>query len=507
MLLAQIAQTAFYFISEHYLIIIISLLIIFLILRSQDNERRGILFALFFLVLIGYLFYWRSLCRNQENIEENTIITYKELTTPQLAILNEKFEIYKKCETNDTLILWKLKGSEVFPDLEGSDGLADGGDGKVKGGGGGNGTNDVEVSRNLRIFIPEPTNNSFSLNAPPKDTIIRRTSSYLIANTDTGIENALLVSNNIYPFFNNLWFKDRNTSFNELPANFNALKNSERGWNFVDNNNNIIQNNSHGTNTTFLFERELTETPHKFIPLVVLNKDNNGFLFDALCAFEYAIAFNKYSKSDSIRVINASWGYYGFENAALKHVIDKLKKNNILLVAAAGNSNAECDKCEKLEKNNLRNLSVRRKKFYPASYSNVCDNLVSVTTVNVNGDIFQSENQNYSDEYVDLGVQSDNYRTGDFLFKLPNMPISTLNWGTSYATPIATAEIFNRKLLKPQTVQTDGSVRYVLDTKNILLTKDVVGADQEQATSNYRIESTWRATNLTKNGKVLLKRY
>lgn len=522
-----LAQITFHFISEHYLIIIISLLIIFLILRSQDNERRGILFVLFFLVLIGYFFYWRSLCRNQENIQPQTFIVYDVGLSPEQVSYFEDTLHYKKikeCKTNPKLQLWSLQDNPSS-DIIGSDGLADGGDGKVKGGSGGD-EDLINVSRNLIIRVPKtiiPSN----LNLTSKDRLSHKTypknigvdtlmgDDYIIALTDNGIDNRF-----DYP---NLWNIPNGRSL----VGLGELRN---GWNCQKNNSDIYLQNSHGTLVTYLMERELKSTPHKILPFVILDENKEGLLFDALCAFEYVIAINDtiYNKATKIRAINASWGFYGFENEALKHGIEKLKQKNILLVTAAGNSDEKCDKCEELEPNNIRNLSLRKKKFYPACYSKEFENVISVTSLMVNGDLFQSPNQNYSDEFVDIGVQSDNYRTGDFLFPFAkkysevytygngiNQEISFSRqynekyafWGSSFAAPIATAEIFSRKLLKPQTVQSDGTFRYVLDTKNILLTKDVVQTDQEQATSNYRIESTWRATNLTKNGKVLLKKY
>ncbi|MCP9766038.1 S8 family serine peptidase [Lacihabitans soyangensis] len=502
-------------VPEYSLIgLIVLFILIYAVYFFLNNERIIYLIVAVILVfLLGALFYWNSLCENQIEGQRNMVIVYEEnlenLPAIESSLRRNGYEKIDSCKSNPGLQLWSA-GRGVFQDIQSGDGLADGSNPRARGA---NGDElGVDIALNLEIKIPENNLESnseliselknfpkgFSLNTRQigshSDDV--NDNEYIIAVTDTQIDTS----------FNyvNLW-ENNSENFENFGKN---------GWNFVKENDSIFSKLPlHATFVTYLLERELKTTSHKFLPLITLDENKRGFLFDALCAFEEVLAYNQMQNSKKIRVINASWGYYGKRNWALEKGLTRLKNGKVLLVAAAGNSDSECDRCEKLDAKNLRNVSMREKMFYPAAYSPIFENVISVTTFNINGDIFQAANQNYSDEFIDIGVQSDNYRTGDYLFHFPFILTNTnentskiferkiASWGSSFSTPIVTAHIFSKNLAQTPVVE---SLDYQLDGKDKLLDN---GYGTYREDLNYKIESTWRATNLSKNGKVLLKKY
>jgi len=91
-----------------------------------------------------------------------------------------------------------------------------------------------------------------------------------------------------------------------------------------------------------------------------LNADGSGNVKDAIEAINYAIARKK--AGVNVRIISASWGSTQ-KSRALEDVIRKAYENDILFVAAAGNSSVNND----------------RSPHYPSSYN--VPNVVSVAAL------------------------------------------------------------------------------------------------------------------------------
>lgn len=189
-------------------------------------------------------------------------------------------------------------------------------------------------------------------------------------------------------------------------------------------------NHPHGTMVTYLLERELKGRSYETVPMVVLDRSKEGKLFNLICAMAYA------AKIPNLKTLNASLGYYGPKSNVLEKFIGKLKAKNIMLVAAAGNTDpADC--CENVV--NPRDLDARKYKFYPASHSKDFSNVIAATTVyNFHEVISIAPNQNFSKNYVDVGVMGDTAQY--FKFKVKVGPDQ--DWGSSFAAPIATAFSF-----------------------------------------------------------------
>jgi subtilisin family serine protease len=147
-----------------------------------------------------------------------------------------------------------------------------------------------------------------------------------------------------------------------------------RGFNAVDNTTDPMDDNGHGTHCAGIIGAEGgndlgiagVNWKVKIMPLKFLNADGSGNVKDAIEAINYAIARKK--AGVNVRIISASWGSTQ-KSRALEDVIRKAYENDILFVAAAGNSSVNND----------------RQPHYPSSYN--VPNVVSVAALNRNDEL------------------------------------------------------------------------------------------------------------------------
>lgn len=134
----------------------------------------------------------------------------------------------------------------------------------------------------------------------------------------------------------------------------------EEGFNAIDNSSDPMDENGHGTHCAGIIGAEggnnigITGVNWKIriMPLKFMNAGGYGTTKDAIEAINYVIDRKK--AGVNVRIISASWG--GTQRSrALEEVIRKAYENNILFVAAAGNSSVNND----------------RSPHYPSSYPNV----------------------------------------------------------------------------------------------------------------------------------------
>src|SRR5262245_44458484 len=135
-----------------------------------------------------------------------------------------------------------------------------------------------------------------------------------------------------------------------------------RGWNFVDDNNDVSDDIGHGSQVTGIIASQLGNQPSiSILPLKALNKTGKGTVADVVEAIDYAIARR-------VAVINCSFGSPAFSRAMLD-AIKRAEAAGIVVVAAAGN----------------RGKSLSESPFYPASYrSHQAQNLISVAATDRN---------------------------------------------------------------------------------------------------------------------------
>jgi Subtilase family len=190
----------------------------------------------------------------------------------------------------------------------------------------------------------------------------------------------------------------------------------------------------HGTAVTAiaLLEFEKIAGPAKPKPrimvLKVLDELGQGSTFSVSCALSYTV-------QKQATLVNASLGYYsnGQADSILLHYVHLLNDTKpipIPLVAAAGNIQGTHNASQLCVVRKNGNELTKVNTFDPASFSKSIPNVITVTTL-------QNEKipcfyQNYSNEYVDVGVANGN---GASCCKF-TVPFESFGYeGSSFATP------------------------------------------------------------------------
>lgn len=189
----------------------------------------------------------------------------------------------------------------------------------------------------------------------------------------------------------------------------NGLIDDFRGWDFVNNDNNPIDDNNHGTHTSGTIGAIGNNGVGvvgvnwncKIMALKFLNASGSGSTAGAISCVNYAVAHG-------VKISNNSWGGGGFSQA-LFDAINAGKAVGHLFIAAAGNNNSN------------NNVSP----FYPATYN--LDNIISVASIDRLDN--RSSFSNYGATTVDLGAPG-----SSILSTIRGNLYSTFN-GTSMATP------------------------------------------------------------------------
>ncbi|MDX2035318.1 MAG: S8 family serine peptidase [Isosphaeraceae bacterium] len=209
----------------------------------------------------------------------------------------------------------------------------------------------------------------------------------------------------------NIWRNSDEVAGNGIDDDGNGFIDDLRGWDFVTNDNDPMDDNGHGThvagtigavgnNGVGVAGVAWTTT---IMPLKFLDASGSGSLSAAVRAIDYAV-------QNGARVSNNSWGSSG-TSSTLGSAIQRAQTAGHIFVAAAGNSNQDND------------VSAS----YPANYSRTYDNVVAVAAVDSNDN--RAGFSSYGDQSVSLaapGVST--------LSTWPGNRYASLS-GTSMATP------------------------------------------------------------------------
>lgn len=155
------------------------------------------------------------------------------------------------------------------------------------------------------------------------------------------------------------------------------------GWDFVNGDNNIYDDNGHGTVVTYLLYKKMISQNVDFqiLPIKAFNEQGEGNYFDILCAFQYAVGHT------DVDIVNMSLGWYAEEFTILKGFIDAATQ--VLMVSSAGNNG----------------LNTENYPHYPSSYEN--DNIITVAALNsLSSDLFSESN--YGLYSIDLASRGEN---------------------------------------------------------------------------------------------------
>lgn len=329
-------------------------------------------------------------------------------------------EEVKLCEhCDDSLELWKGDNVSTFISGKGASEGSSAGGGPLAGGG----DNIACYAYNFIVDLPEPEgcirkDDKIRYEFPPH---VGSEPPIIIAVFDTGLDPAI---------------KQHYTS----PV-FSCMPGGELGWNFVDHSANTTDDHPslHGTVVTqFIIDQATKYKKQKIniLPVKVHNKFGKSDLFSILCGFAYAA-------NCGAKIVNASFGFYSSQNSHPPTILSEFVKKhltdrNILLIAAAGNTNVDRSLVPPAEMQAIRDLDINP--FFPACLSADFKNVMAITTISIQKDEV-SPSQNFSEKIVDLGVKCDMEIDGDFRFE--DSLHRRNEWGapyfiigSSYATPI-----------------------------------------------------------------------
>ncbi|WZO98797.1 S8 family serine peptidase [Isosphaeraceae bacterium EP7] len=245
--------------------------------------------------------------------------------------------------------------------------------------------------------------NDVDINAPEAWSITTGTSATIVAVLDTGIDIT-------HPdLASKVWVNTAEISGNGVDDENDGYVDDYNGWNFVNNTNDVRDNNGHGSHVSGTIAAAsdngvgVTGVNWKaqIMPLKILDSKGSGTDSAAIAAIYYAVA-------KGARVINASWGGGDYSSAMLD-AIRFAGTKGVLFVAAAGNDGTNTDGSPE----------------YPADYG--ASNIISVAAVDSSGNL----------------ASFSNYGANSVTLAAPGVGIvSTINGGryssysgTSMATP------------------------------------------------------------------------
>lgn len=228
----------------------------------------------------------------------------------------------------------------------------------------------------------------------------------VVAVIDTGLD----YNHEVFVGANAVWRNPGEIASNGIDDDHNGYIDDIRGWNFVANNNNPMDDEDHGTHVSGIvlgvsqdiFALSLSAAKVKIMPLKFLDSTGSGATSDAVEAIYYAIA-------NGASVINASWGG-GSYSAALQDAIIEAYDNGVTFVAAAGNAS-----------NNNDNSPT-----YPANYA--IGNLIAIAATTDTDNV--ASFSNYGRSTVDIASPG-----VGILSTLPNDSYAYAS-GTSMAAPL-----------------------------------------------------------------------
>lgn len=228
----------------------------------------------------------------------------------------------------------------------------------------------------------------------------------VVAIVDSGVD----YNHSVFTGTGAIWNNSDEVPNNGIDDDGNGYVDDIRGWNFVSNSNNPMDDSNHGTHVAGIVlavNQDIYTTPYsaarvKIMPLKFLNASGSGTISAAVAAIYYAV-------NNGANVINNSWGGGSF-SYSLQDAIRYAYDNKVSVIAAAGNSST-----------NIDNSPV-----YPAAYASPGLIAVAATT----GSDSWASFSNWGTSRVHVAAPGAGvYST------LPNSTFGVMS-GTSMATPM-----------------------------------------------------------------------
>lgn len=161
----------------------------------------------------------------------------------------------------------------------------------------------------------------------------------VVAIIDTGVD----YSHEVFTDADAIWSNADEIPGNGIDDDGNGYIDDTRGWNFVGNNNDPMDDENHGTHcagivlgaSQDIFANPVTSARVKIMPLKFLDSNGSGATSDAIEAIYYAI-------NNGATVINASWGGGSYSSALIDALVASYNAK-VSFVAAAGNMSLNND--------------------------------------------------------------------------------------------------------------------------------------------------------------------
>ena len=223
----------------------------------------------------------------------------------------------------------------------------------------------------------------------------------IVAVLDTGVDY------NHQDLKNNIWSNNKEIAGNGIDDDSNGYIDDAQGWNFDSSNNNVLDNNGHGTHVSGTIAGEnngigVTGIAYnsKIMPVKVLDANGSGSYSNIAKGIYYAV-------DNGANVINLSLGGNS-SNDTLKSAIEYASSKNVIVVMAAGNNGDSMPS-------------------YPARYA--YNSGIAVGAVDQNNNLADFSNRSGSQEITYVTAPGVNiYST------IPNNQYANYN-GTSMAAP------------------------------------------------------------------------
>ncbi|MGC8454142.1 MAG: S8 family peptidase [Cylindrospermopsis raciborskii] len=152
----------------------------------------------------------------------------------------------------------------------------------------------------------------------------------IVAVLDTGVDY------NHQDLNDNIWFNPKEIVGNGIDDDGNGYIDDIRGWNFQSNNNNVLDDNGHGTHVSGTIAGEnnaigVTGIAYnsRIMPVKVLDEKGSG-------SYTSIIQGIRYATDNGARIINMSLGG-GSGSDGLKSALEYAASKNVIVVMAAGN--------------------------------------------------------------------------------------------------------------------------------------------------------------------------
>lgn len=201
------------------------------------------------------------------------------------------------------------------------------------------------------------------------------------------------------------------------------------GYNYVDRNNKMYDDHGHGTIVGGIVagygspNLAPADTALAILPIKYTDRMSRGTSYEASCAIYYAADYHLNNsdnsrRADSVRVINASWGYQGEYCRLLHDAIDYAGKNcGILFVCSSGNDMSDNDHVA----------------HYPSNFE--LDNILAVSACTPAGNL--ATYANYGAATVDIAAEGTFTNTlAPQYGSLGTGVNATAKSGTSFATAL-----------------------------------------------------------------------